>query len=488
MPSHEQNRSASGRPGGIWGISSAQFAAIEKAAAKEKVRFETEPSDGAPSHIWQKDHILVSGDVSEFDIDQLTRLGGEVVRYLDGSEQNAPGRAKLVRLNKNDGRSAWQVIKHLNSQRGYEGKFSVNNLMHVAHDDGVNLCPADEPVPARPFPETIPYPPPLTGDAGRGVRVEVIDTGLSPGWSVNHPWLHDDRDPNRGEVFGDTEIGTYRPDGRIEAHAGHGTFVSGVVRCVAPRATVHVSNTMRWAGAMLESEVARTIIETLDKQPAPHIINLSAGCVPMHDHKDKRDPVPLAMLDVMHRLTRRGCRTLLVAAAGNDGRGPDDAWFYPAAFADHEEFDDVVVAVGALQQDREGRACFSNYGDWVTVYEDGEKIVNAFPEGLFEYQEPLTGKTGSVCVYSSPPLYDGCSCVTAPQQGTVVRSRGMAEWSGTSFATPVVVGRIARRMTRKRQFIDRPRAAMKDLLNNVIEIKDSGDRLRLPIFPRPVGE
>jgi hypothetical protein len=487
VPSHGQSRSPSDRPGGIWGISKAQFAVIRKAAEKENVQFETEPSDGAPSHIWQKDHILVSGGVSEYGIAALSHLEVEVARYLDGSEQPIfPGHTTLFKVNNNQGKSAWQNVQELNSQRGFEGMFSVNNLMHVAHADGVNFCPADEPVPVRPFPETYPYPPPQSGTAGRGVRIEVIDTGLSPGWRDNHPWLHDEN--GEAEVSGDPEVRTYRPDGRIDAHAGHGTFIAGILRCVAPRATVHVSNTMRWAGAMLETEVARKLCEVLDSQPAPHIINLSAGCIPMHNHDDKSTPVPLAMLDVMHRLTQRGCRTLLVAAAGNDGMGPEDAWFYPAMFADREEFDDVVVAVGALQQDREGRACFSNYGDWVTVYEDGERLVNAFPDGTFEYQEPLAGTDASVCVYSDPPLYDGCSCVTAPQKGTVVRSRGMVAWSGTSFSTPVVVGRIARRMTRGRQFTDRPRAAMRDLLNNVIEIKDAGDRIRLPIFPRPVGQ
>ncbi|TDV57489.1 S8 family peptidase [Actinophytocola oryzae] len=484
MPQYDRNRNVEDRQGGIQAISRAQFAAIERAAEQEQVRFESEPANGSPTHIWQKDHLLVSGDVVEYGIEGLSRFATEPVRHLDGTEQsNAPGRARLLRINENEGRSAWQVAAYLNSQRGLAGKVAVNNVVHVAHQDGANLCPADEPVPGRPFPETIPYPPPMAGDAGLGVRVEVVDTGLSPGWSANHPWLH--VDGRAAEVSGDREDGTYRPDGRIAAHAGHGTFIAGIVRCVAPGATVHVSNTLRWAGAMLESEVARAIIDAADRSPAPHVINLSAGFVPMHDHAEKSAPLALGMLDVMRHLTRRGCRTLLVAAAGNDGKGPDDVWFYPAAFAGEKEFDDVVVAVGALQQDREGRACFSNFGDWVTVYEDGEKLVNAFPEGMFRYQEPLLGKDASVCVYGDPPLYDGCSCVTAPQQGTVVRSRGMAEWSGTSFAAPVVVGRLAERMSHR--FADRPRAAMQDLLKDTIEIKDAGDRVRLPIFPRPVG-
>jgi len=479
LPRHDQSRGADGRPGGIQAISRAQFAAITKAAERENVRFESEPSDGAPTHVWHKGHIVAGAEVADYDIGELTRHGAEVVRHLDGSEQEPSGRAKLLRLNENETRSAWQVAAYFNNLRGLEGKFSVNNLVHVAHTDGVNFCPADEPFPVRPYPETIPYPPPQSGDGGAGVRVEVIDSGLSPGWGEDHPWLTD----GPAEVSGDTEAGTYRPDGRIDAHAGHGTFITGIVRCVAPAATVHVSNTMRWAGSMLESEVARAVIEVLDSKPAPDIINLSAGCVPMHTHDGKSTPVSLPMLDVMNRLTRPDCHTLLVTAAGNDGRGPDDVWFFPAEYAGYPEFRDVVVAVGALRQDREGRTCFTNHGGWVTVYEDGEKLVNAFPPGLFQYQEPLGG---TECVYQSPPLYPGCTCVTPPQKGTVVRSRGMAEWSGTSFATPVVVGRIAERMSRRRQFAGRPRAAMQDLRRDLIEIEDSGDGVRLPIFPKRV--
>jgi hypothetical protein len=62
----------------------------------------------------------------------------------------------------------------------------------------------------------------------------------------------------------------------------------------------------------------------------------------------------------------------------------------------------------------------------------------------------------------------------------------MATWSGTSFATPIVVGRIARHMTENPGFAGRPRAALKDLLKRLVTITDAGDdTTALNVFQQP---
>jgi subtilisin family serine protease len=73
-----------------------------------------------------------------------------------------------------------------------------------------------------------------------------------------------------------------------------------------------------------------------------------------------------------------------------------------------------------MTRDGQRRSWFSNYGSWVDVYAPGEDIVNAYAR--------LPYKTTSGEVRDT--------------------SAGIVKWSGTSFATPVVTGLIAARMSR----------------------------------------
>lgn len=265
---------------------------------------------------------------------------------------------------------------------------------HVLSVSPVHLCPATEPdaVPtdAAPLPS-------VGGPAGSGVSVHVVDTGLLAD-AASHPWLEG--------VTGEEEKLAEATDGTVEIppYAGHGTFIAGVARCFAPDATVHVTNVLSLAGAALETDIVRHLDAALGR--GPDIISLSAGGT-------SRNDLPLLGFESFWERYRKHKGTVLVAAAGNNsGRRP----FWPAALPG-------VVSVGALSADLRSRAFFSDYGPWVDVYAPGERLINAYARGSYHYHEP-------------------------PRTGERREFWGMATWSGTSFATPVVAGLVAARMSR----------------------------------------
>lgn len=309
------------------------------------------------------------------------------------------------------------------------------SLVHFLSVSGVNLCPGDEPVPsAGPL-----NPPRAARDRGAGARVAVLDTGLVHDY-LDHQWLaRSSGVPDIPQVGGDVTAPGDELDenGLIRPYVGHGTFVAGVVRCVAPAADVRVHNTFPYCGAALEDELGLTLLRTLDFHGWPDIVSLSAGT------RTNDGGLLLGLADFMAELAARP-RTVLVAAAGNDG---DTVPFWPAAYAGEPLNDsgDVVVSVGALRADGLGRACFSNHGGWVKVYAPGERLVNAFTSGPYEYGYPHR----STCRYRETASYPGCTCLAPLQEGDKATFSGLACWSGTSFATPIVAGLIAARMAQE---------------------------------------
>jgi len=265
---------------------------------------------------------------------------------------------------------------------------------HVLSVSPVHLCPATEPeaVPADAAPL-----PSLGPAAGAGVSIHVVDTGLLAD-AGSHRWL--------AGVTGQEEKLPAAADGSVEIppYAGHGTFIAGVARCFAPDAAIHVTKVLSVAGAALETEIVRHLDTVLGQ--GPDIISLSAGGTSRGDR-------PLLGFEMFWERYRKHKGTVLVAAAGNNsGRRP----FWPAALPG-------VVSVGALSADLRSRAFFSGYGPWVDVYAPGERLINAYARGSYRYSEP-------------------------PRTGERREFWGMATWSGTSFATPVVAGLIAARMSR----------------------------------------
>jgi subtilisin family serine protease len=269
---------------------------------------------------------------------------------------------------------------------------TVDYLFHISGNGGI--CPADEP---EPIPPGTPPDPPPSADraAGTGIRVVVVDTGLDPQAPATHWWLR--------EVDGDDDpLVATNP---LQTYAGHGTFIAGVVRSMAPRAEVIVRHAFSKVGAQFETVLVRALDRVLFED-RPDVICMSAGTRAM-------DVFGPRVLNWFYETRfRRYKGVVFVVAAGNDsGR----THFWPAAAP-------WTVSVGALAVDWRSRADFTNFGSWVDVYAPGERLINAFPTGRYEYKEP-------------------------ERQGQSADFDGMASWSGTSFSTPLVAGLIAARMS-----------------------------------------
>jgi Subtilase family len=266
-------------------------------------------------------------------------------------------------------------------------------------------CPATEPM-VVPSGTTDPMPPPglgqgvpWSGSDGAGVNVCIVDTGLVASAPDRHPWL--------AGVQGTLEDPYTTQNGEtvLAPYAGHGTFVAGVLRSVAPRASVYVERAFDIAGADYETRLLSSLEDALGRDPDILVFTFTSTT-----HRDQS----LHTFDELYERRIRGIKGLAVLApAGNDG---SSRLSWPAAHPG-------VIAVGALAANWRDRAHFSNYGRWVDVYAPGEDLVNAYPDGTYVCTEP-------------------------PDEGQRRRFTGMAKWSGTSFSTPVVGGLIAARMSR----------------------------------------
>ncbi|MFJ6726260.1 S8/S53 family peptidase [Streptomyces sp. NPDC091281] len=352
------------------------------------------------------------------------------------------------------------VAGALRALRGAEGRagrrlVSRNHVVSIA----VNACPGDEPVPVSPHD----LPNPAAADIAHGadaVGVLVVDNGLT----------HDFRSyPLLAHTDGDTQLVETDDEGVLQQYVGHGTFIAGLVAAVAPNTDVTVRNTLNDAGAILEYDFGDRLFDSVEQGGWPDILSLSAGT------SNGRIDGLLGVAAFMDEL--RAQRTLLVAAAGNNASATP---FWPAAYATLPDYADAVLSVGALRGDGEFGACFSNHGPWVRVFAPGERLTSA-----------LTGFGSPVPYVYQHSTYDecrygftyACTCQSPRHSGVLsepgatatgkpdqVMFEGLASWSGTSFATPLVAGLVAAHMTLTGE--TDPRAAARQLLEGAEEFAE----------------
>ncbi|MEU2618224.1 S8/S53 family peptidase [Streptomyces sp. NPDC007157] len=386
-----------------------------------------------------------------------TGLVADQVRRA-GPETNRTGITRIQVGDPNHGdrsgdRAVGHALRALREAEGRTGRRLVSRN-HVVSTT-VNACNPSEPLPAL-ITQT-PNPQPVEGshDPETAVGVLVIDTGL----------VHDYRSyPLLDRVQGDPQLAETDADGILQQYVGHGTFIAGLVAALAPNTDITVTNTLNDAGAILESEFGAKLFEAVDRHGWPDVISLSAGT-------PNGSTDGLLGVESFMQALRDQPGTLLVAAAGNNGSATP---FWPAAYADLPGYENAVLSVGALRSDGEYGACFTNHGGWVKVYAPGEQLTSSLAGFAAPVPYVYQHTTYEACRFG---FTYACTCqyprhtgvltdtgTTGPGKPDQVMFEGFAQWSGTSFATPVVAGLVAARMTAHKE--SDPRAARTQLLES----------------------
>ncbi|WP_214406140.1 S8 family peptidase [Pseudonocardia lacus] len=239
-----------------------------------------------------------------------------------------------------------------------------------------------------------------TAPAPDAALVAVLDTGISAETRTDG-YLAMDVDA------GDLDaLDEFPPDGLLDAGAGHGSFVAGIVQQVAPGARVLVHKVMDSDGITTDTALADGLRRAA--AAGARIVNMSLGTETVDDK------APPALRVAVGELREQG--VLVVCAAGNSA---DREPVWPAALT--KEFDNVV-AVAALDPAGDP-ASWSSRGDWVTCSTIGEGVVSTYVEGT---------EDGLLIDDPDPDTYgpDSWAC-----------------WTGTSFAAPQITGALVRLMS-----------------------------------------
>ena len=280
---------------------------------------------------------------------------------------------------------------------------------------------------------------------GRRPLVALIDTAVA-----FHPWIGPAEDDESGDPF--WRDARHIPDGwdasdesgspipvpeesldPESTHAGHGTFITGIIRQLAPDATVlsfPVMDSSGFADVDLVRSALRWILDHARKADAGgptdlavDVVNISFG---RYLEPERVPPEVDATRTLLEELGELGVR--VVASAGNRGTRLK---VLPAAFATEDTPQHTgLMSVGALDPNGEA-APYSNHGDWVLAAARGTALVSCLPAFTSVPWPPTPRpKPRDLALHEDPNL----------------QLTGFARWAGTSFATAVVTSTIAARL------------------------------------------
>jgi hypothetical protein len=255
------------------------------------------------------------------------------------------------------------------------------------------------------------FPPPKDPPNGDGIRIAIVDTGFPSAGLIKATSLtggFSDRSAN--SPLTDPDNPDPRGNGYLDPYAGHGIFIAGIIEQLIPGCEFEFWRVLSPQGHGSESDVVKVLNE-IAKNP-PHLVNLSfAGYV---EAGAGGIGAMGALANAVQSLQQK--HTIIVAAAGNDRQW---APAFPAAL-------EGVISVAAL--DEWGYpAPFTNHGPWVRACAVGVNLVSFFFKDFTDKDWKFYG-------------YQGEHFKT-----------GWARWTGTSFAAPQVVARLAMAMKRSAQ-------------------------------------
>ena len=239
----------------------------------------------------------------------------------------------------------------------------------------------------------------------------------------------------------DTPVSTDPLLGEVGSDTGHSTFISGIVRQLAPDARVLAIRIMHGDGAVYEGDLLCALHQLANRVAAAQaggnpammvdVVSLSLG----YFSESGDAALDSALWEAIQTLLRMG--VVVAAAAGNFATSRK---FYPAAFAQHPVPAGQVplISVGALNPNG-SKAMFSDGGHWVTAWASGAAVVSTLPTDINASRSPEL----RVRAHPGNPMPPG---VALPAFRSALDpddySCGFGIWSGTSFSAPLLAAHI----------------------------------------------
>ena len=191
---------------------------------------------------------------------------------------------------------------------------------------------------------------------GAGTLVAIIDTGIDP----DHPALEGRvSDLGANMIVNQTET----DDSGNGVHAGHGTFVAGLVALVAPDARLLPVTVLKPDGTGVSSDVADGILHAVDQ--GAHVIVLALGTTTQSNAM--REAIDIAIMN----------GATVLAAAGNTLPSPTEpSILFPASYNGLHGGNIGVLAVGGCNS-LGHHATMSNYHWKVALCAPAETIMRS---------------------------------------------------------------------------------------------------------------